>query len=105
MGRDSLLNRVPIATVHEKIARLLVTVVSVENQIVPLIYDHGKHFSYNWGYMSRAGLVDKSHLMRQIEKYADLYTSRVSNFLRYTPYMYFRSSQLSLAHSPKVMSL
>jgi hypothetical protein len=24
--------------------------------------------------------------MRQIEKYADIYTSRVSNFLRYTPF-------------------
>eukprot|EP00966_Prymnesium_polylepis_P201207 4661986-Prymnesium_polylepis.2 len=29
--------------------------------------------------MSRAGFADKSHLMRQIEKYADIYTSRVSN--------------------------
>ena len=25
-------------------------------------------------------------LMRQIEKYADVYTSRVSNFLRYSPF-------------------
>lgn len=85
-----------------------------------------------WGYLSRAGLNDKSQLCRQIEKaspwpqlrcaahaacaarallpacawrpplptarlavepllaasqYADIYTSRVSNFLRYTPYM------------------
>ncbi len=43
-----------------------------------------------WGYLSRAGLNDKSQLNRQIEKYADIYTSRVSNFLRYTPYSYFR---------------
>ena len=39
-----------------------------------------------WGYLSRAGVNDKSQLMRQIEKYADIYTSRVSNFLRYTPF-------------------
>lgn len=44
----------------------------------------------SWGYLSRAGLNDKSQLNRQIEKYADIYTSRVSNFLRYTPYSYFR---------------
>ena len=31
-----------------------------------------------------AGLNDKSQFTRQIEKYADVYTSRVSNFLRYT---------------------
>jgi hypothetical protein len=43
-----------------------------------------------WGYLSRAGLNDKSQLCRQIEKYADVYTSRVANFLRFTPYMYFR---------------
>ena len=46
--------------------------------------------SCRWGYLSRAGLNDKSQLCRQIEKYADVYTSRVSNFLRFTPYMYFR---------------
>jgi len=32
----------------------------------------------------------QSQLARQIEKYADIYTSRVSNFLRYTPFNYFR---------------
>lgn len=42
------------------------------------------HFSERWGYLSRAGLNDKSQFTRQIEKYADIYTSRVSNFLRYT---------------------
>jgi 5' nucleotidase family len=44
-------------------------------------------FCRHWGYLSRAGLNDKSQFTRQIEKYADIYTSRVSNFLRYTPYM------------------
>lgn len=42
----------------------------------------GSHFNKRWGYLSRAGLNDKSQLCRQIEKYADIYTSRVSNFLR-----------------------
>nr|XP_007138570.1 hypothetical protein PHAVU_009G220300g [Phaseolus vulgaris]ESW10564.1 hypothetical protein PHAVU_009G220300g [Phaseolus vulgaris] len=51
-----------------------------------------------WGYLSRADLWDKSHLMRQIEKYADIYTSRVSNFLYYTPFMHFRSQEQNLAH-------
>ena len=34
----------------------------------------------------------------QIEKYADIYTSRVANLKRYTPYMYFRSPSQSLVH-------
>ena len=56
------------------------------------------HVNRYWGYMSRAGLADKSHLMRQIEKYCDIYTSRVSNFVPYTPYMHFRGPRQSLAH-------
>lgn len=65
--------------------------------------------SRRWFAISAVRSFEKSFLVyadlstcAQIEKYADLYTSRVSNFLRYTPFMYFRSSQLALAHNPKV---
>jgi hypothetical protein len=51
-----------------------------------MIEADGQFFNRRWGYLSRAGVNDKSQLMRQIEKYADIYTSRVSNFLRYTPF-------------------
>jgi len=43
-----------------------------------------------WGFMTRVGLHEKSHLFRQVEKYADIYTSRVSNFLASTPFTIFR---------------
>lgn len=36
----------------------------------------GAVFSKRWGYLSRAGLNDKSQMTRQIEKYADIFTSR-----------------------------
>ena len=45
----------------------------------------------------RAG-NDKSHLARQVERYADIYMSRVSNFLHQTPFVYFRSPRGSLPH-------
>ena len=64
----------------------------------PMLEQDGQAFNKHWGYLSRAGLNDKSQFTRQIEKYADVYTSRVANFLRYTPYMYFRSPSQSLAH-------
>ena len=64
----------------------------------PMLEQDGQTFNRYWGYLSRAGLNDKSQFTRQIEKYADIYTSRVANFLRYTPYMYFRSPSQSLAH-------
>lgn len=56
-----------------------------------LLRKQGSQVNEYWGYMSRAGFADKSHLMRQIEKYADIYTSRVSNLLVYTPYKHFLS--------------
>lgn len=109
----------------------------------PMIEADGQHFNRRWGYLSRAGVNDKSQLMRQIEKYAgewqcggagrqagrqrgrgavwgapalpsrvslpkqpththlptaDIFTSRVSNFLRYTPFEYFRSPAQLLVH-------
>merc|ERR1711988_1833440 len=66
---------------------------------------YGTNVNRWWGFMSRAGAWDKSHLMRQIEKYADVYTSRVSNLLRYTPYGCFSSSfSQSLAHDEVLSS-
>ena len=35
----------------------------------------GKDFNERWGYLSRAGLNDKSQFTRQIEKYAGALTS------------------------------
>ena len=53
--------------------------------------------STRWGLLMRAG-NDKSRLAFQMERYADIYTSRVSNFLRYTPFVYLRSPRGSLPH-------
>ncbi len=47
--------------------------------------------------------IDKSHLARQIERYADIYTARVSNFLHVTPFAFLRSSRGSLPHDPECM--
>jgi 5'-nucleotidase len=50
-----------------------------------------------WGVLMRAG-NDKSHLAYQVERYADIYTSRVSNFLLATPFVYLRSPRGRLPH-------
>lgn len=83
---------------NETLGELLLVLEQLDERIGPMLEQDGSHFNKRWGYLSRAGLNDKSQLCRQIEKYADVYTSRVSNFLRYSPYMYFRSPSQSLAH-------
>jgi hypothetical protein len=50
-----------------------------------------------WGLMMRTG-NDKSHLARQVERYADIYMSRVSNFLYETPFAYLRAPRGYLPH-------
>ena len=50
-----------------------------------------------WGPLMRAG-HDKSLFARQVERYADVYTSRVSNFLAQTPFAYLRAARGSLPH-------
>ena len=45
----------------------------------------------------RAG-NDKSLFARQVEKYADVYTSRVSNLRFETPFAYLRAARGSLPH-------
>ncbi|CAK9215609.1 unnamed protein product [Sphagnum troendelagicum] len=82
----------------ENMQKLLVLMSRLDQKIAPMLEADGEYFNQRWGYLSRAGLWDKSHLTRQIEKYADIYTSRVSNFLRYSPFMYFRSQSQTLAH-------
>ncbi|KAK9934146.1 hypothetical protein M0R45_021300 [Rubus argutus] len=82
----------------ESMQKLLIVMQRLDQKIALLLESDGELFNKRWGFLSRAGFWDKSHLMRQIEKYADIYTSRVSNFLHYTPFMYFRSQEQTLAH-------
>lgn len=50
-----------------------------------------------WGLMLRTG-NDKSYLAYQLERYADIYTSRVSNFLGMSPFAYLRSTKGNMPH-------
>ena len=83
------------ASIQELRSRLLV----LDATIAPLAKASTELTNGRWGLLTRAG-NDKSHLARQVERYADVYTSRVSNFLHATPYVYLRSPRGSLPHDP-----
>ncbi|MBM65683.1 MAG: HAD family hydrolase [Myxococcales bacterium] len=55
----------------------------------------------SWGHMMRAG-NDESLLAQQVERYACIYTSRVSNLGFYTPFKYFRAPRLAMPHDQEV---
>jgi HAD superfamily 5'-nucleotidase-like hydrolase len=50
-----------------------------------------------WGGIFRAG-HENSRFGEQVSDYADLYTSRVSNFLAYSPLRYFRAPRRQMPH-------
>jgi HAD superfamily 5'-nucleotidase-like hydrolase len=71
----------------------------LDQKIAPLA-KRSAELSHNlWGPLLRAG-NDKSLLTRQLERSADIYTSRVSNLLYQTPYAYLRSRRSPLPHDP-----
>ena len=69
----------------------------LDAKISPLAKASGEMGNPTWGPLMRAG-NDKSLFARQVERYADVYTSRVSNFLSATPFAYLRAARGSLPH-------
>jgi 5'-nucleotidase len=69
----------------------------LDSKIAPLAKCSGEMGNPTWGPLMRAG-NDKSLFARQVERYADVYTSRVSNFLAQTPFAYMRAARGSLPH-------
>lgn len=70
---------------------------ALDEDIGPLAAKSGELGNRRWGLLMRAG-NDKSHLARQVERYADIYMSRVSNFVYQTPFVYLRAPRGSLPH-------
>jgi HAD superfamily 5'-nucleotidase-like hydrolase len=71
--------------------------LQLDAKISPLAKCSGEMGNPTWGPLMRAG-HDKSLFARQVERYADVYTSRVSNFLAQTPFAYLRAARGSLPH-------
>jgi hypothetical protein len=72
---------------------------AIDAEVAPLAKQSSELSNARWGLLTRAG-NDKSYLARQLERYADIYTSRVSNLLYATPFVYLRSPRGSLPHDP-----
>ncbi len=71
--------------------------IQVDKQIAPLARKASELGNATWGPLMRAG-NDKSLFARQVERYADVYTSRVSNLRHETPFAYMRAARGSLPH-------
>jgi HAD superfamily 5'-nucleotidase-like hydrolase len=89
--------RAGLGDAHERLRQLRVEQTELDQRIAPLAQEAGRLGNHRWGPLMHAG-NDKSRLARQLERYADIYTSRVSNLLYLTPFGYLRAPRGSLPH-------
>ena len=94
--------RAKVQELQRKMSGMHGRLVEIDSKISPIAQAAVQLVNKNWGLLMRTG-IDKSHLARQIETYADIYTARVSNFLHVTPYAFLRSSRGSLPHDPECL--
>jgi hypothetical protein len=87
------------AELDPRIATLRQELVDLDERIAPLAKAAAEMGDNDWGPLMRAG-NDKSLFARQVERYADIYASRVSNLLFPTPFAFLRAPRGSLPHDP-----
>lgn len=87
----------PHSKLDAEVEAAAAAVSEIDERIAPVARAATEQGNEAWGPLMRAG-VDKSLFARQVEKYADVYTSRVSNFRAETPYGYLRAARGSLPH-------
>lgn len=88
---------VDVETLEDQMSELRSRLTALDERIAPLARESSRLVNDKWGPLMRTG-KDKSLFARQVERYADVYTGRVSNFLHHTPFTYLRSHRGSLPH-------
>ena len=69
----------------------------IDKEIGKNIKEYESHFNSKWGEVMRAG-AEPSQLAGQVERYACIYMSKISDFADYSPRTYFRPGKKKLAH-------
>jgi HAD superfamily 5'-nucleotidase-like hydrolase len=82
---------------RDELNKIYAQIEKLNTQISELISDYRSHFNPYWGELMRAG-QEESRMADQVEKYACLYMTKVSDLLRYSPRTYFRPSKRILPH-------
>ena len=85
------------AEIKRELDRVRTGIARLDDRIAPLAIAAGALSNAEWGLLMRSG-VDKSLYARQVERYADIYTSRVSNLRAATPYAFLRAFRSPLPH-------
>lgn len=87
----------PGSVAKEDINPIYAKMDKINDEISTLIDDYRTHFNPYWGEMMRAG-QEESRFADQVEKYACIYMSKVTDLLAHSARTYFRPEKRSLPH-------
>lgn len=87
----------PEKALRDRMQDLRARLAELDERIGPLAQAASELGNPRWGLLMRTG-NDKSHMARQVERHADIYTSRVSNLGLISPFAYLRAPRSSLPH-------
>lgn len=82
---------------EKKVEELIGNVKKIDEQLSPLIRERQSVFNPHWGEVMRVG-IEESYFAHQVERFACVYMSRLSELLNMSPRTYFRSMKRPLAH-------
>ena len=85
------------AEVRRQLEQLRSSLRAMGDELTALEQSVDRAYNPSWGPLFKVG-VENSRFGEQVEDYACVYTSRVSNFLAYSPLRYFRSPRDYMPH-------
>jgi HAD superfamily 5'-nucleotidase-like hydrolase len=84
-------------TVTESVDKKLAEISDIDRQLSPLIQAQQKVFNPYWGEVMRVG-IEESYFAYQVDRFACIYMSRLSDFFALSPRSYFRSAKRAMPH-------
>ncbi len=82
---------------EKKINALIKKAMDLDKKISPLIKKQQNLFNPQWGEIMRTG-IEESYFAYQVERFACIYTARLSHLLKMSPRTYYRSMKRPLPH-------
>ena len=81
----------------EELNKVYAQIEKINTEISDLITVYRSHFNPYWGELMRAG-QEESRMADQVEKYACIYMTRISDLFSHSPRTYFRPEKRILPH-------
>jgi hypothetical protein len=87
----------PTSVNRDDMSKVYSQIDKLNQEISEAISEYNVHYNPYWGELMRAG-QEESRMADQVEKYACLYMTKISDLLAYGPRTYFRPEKRILPH-------